>query len=87
MGIALWVASGAVSFTLARLIRAGRGRRWIVELLLAAAVAFILGGVASALDFGGWREPDWRAGLFAFAGSFASVGLLRLARLGRRSPA
>ena len=53
------------------------------ELVLAIVTAFLLGGAASALDFGGWREPDWRAGAFAFAGSFACVALLRVALMWR----
>lgn len=85
MGIALWVASGTMSFILARLIRPGRSGRWLPELLLAIVVAVILGGVASALDFGGWREPDWRAGLFALAGSYGGIGLIRLTLMWRRS--
>ena len=53
------------------------------ELVVAAVVAILLGGVAGAMDFGGWREPDWRAGAFAFSGSFAAVGLSRLALMWR----
>ena len=78
MGLALWITCGMAAFALARLIRQGRGRRWLAELLLALVAATILGGVATALDFGGWRELDWRAGAFAFGGSFAALGLLRL---------
>lgn len=63
---------------LARIIPHGRSRRWIGELAAAVIVAFLLGVVATALDFGGWKELDWRAGLFAFFGAFAGAGLVRV---------
>ena len=74
-----------MAFVLGRLIRAGRGTRWLPELVVAAVSAIVLGGVASAMDFGGWREPDWRTAAFAVLGSFATVGLLRLTLMWRRS--
>jgi hypothetical protein len=37
-----------------------------------------LGVTATALDFGGWNEPDWRAGLFVFLGALAAAGAIRL---------
>jgi hypothetical protein len=37
----------------------------------------IAGAVATALDFGGWNEPDWRAGVFAFASALAVIGWMR----------
>jgi uncharacterized membrane protein YeaQ/YmgE (transglycosylase-associated protein family) len=77
VGIALWIGSGVLAFALARIIPAGRTRGWIGELVAALLVAFALGVLATALDFGGWKEPDWRAGLFAFLGAFAASGLVR----------
>lgn len=78
MGVVLWLSSGVVAFLGAKVAPVGRRRSWIAELAVALGVALALGLVATALDFGGWREPDWRAALFAFLGSFAGVGLLRL---------
>src|SRR5881409_878607 len=79
MGAALWLGCATLAFGIARFIPAGRRRGWIGELVLAVAVAFALGLTATALDFGGWREPDPRAGLFCGLGSFAFLGILRVA--------
>jgi hypothetical protein len=76
VGVALWLGCGVVAFLLARLIPLAR-RGWAIELAIALAAALLLGTLATALEFGGWREPDWRAGLFAFFGSFAAAGALR----------
>ena len=76
VGVALWLGCGFVAFVLARLIPLAR-RGWAIELALTLAAALLLGTLATALDFGGWREPDWRAGLFAVFGSFAAAGALR----------
>jgi hypothetical protein len=77
MGIALWLLAGGTAFALTRFIRNLR-QRFFAELLAALLSSVILGGIATALDFGGWREPDWRAGLFVLLGSFTATGLLRL---------
>ena len=88
MGIVLWLACGGAALVLARIIPLGRRRGWIAEGLTALVVAFACGVGATALDFGGWQELDWRAGVFAFLGAFAAVGIIRAARSGnRRSPA
>lgn len=81
MGIGLWLAAGALAFTVSRFVRRGRDRRWATELGAALAAAFLFGTGATALDFGGWGEPDWRAGLFAFFGGVAAAGLVRLFRV------
>lgn len=78
MGIAFWVGAGVVAFAVARLVPAGRGGRWSLELIAAAAAGFAAGAIATALDFGGWREVDWRAGLFALLVAFAAIGATRL---------
>ena len=78
MGIALWAACGVVSFLLARVVPVAKKRPRLGELAASILVALILGLIATAMDFGGWSEPDWRAGLFAFFGSFAALGILRL---------
>ena len=79
----MWVVAGIGAFAVARLIRAGR-HRWLIEAALALIVALAAGLAATALDFGGWEEPDWRAGTFAFAAAFAATGLARAIGLVRR---
>ncbi len=78
MGVLLWLACGTAALTVARIIP--HGRRDVIwgELLLTYATALVLGIVATVLDFGGWDSPDWRAGLFVFAGAFAASGSLRI---------
>ena len=77
MGIVLWLGGGLAAFLFARLVPVRRGRGWIGELAAALVVAAACGLVATALDFGGWREPDWRAGVFAFLGAFGAAGIVR----------
>ena len=78
MGIALWVVSSVAAFLLARMLPWRRRRSWIGELLLVILAGLVVGVVATALDFGGWNELDWRAGLFVLLGAFAASGLFRL---------
>jgi hypothetical protein len=85
MGTLLWVASGLLAFLVARIIPYGRGQNWSIELTSALAAALALGIVATALDFGGWRELDWRAGMFAFFGAFAASGIVRALAVRRSS--
>ena len=80
MGIALWAAAGSLAFLLARVIPLARQRRWTAEIIAAVLTALACGLLATYLDFGGWQEPDWRAGVFAFLGAMAAIGLLRSAR-------
>jgi hypothetical protein len=80
MGIALWVGAGLAAFVVARVLPVRRGRGWLVELLAALLVSGACGLVATALDFGGWREPDWRAGVFALLGGLAAAGFARAVR-------
>jgi hypothetical protein len=77
MGLASWLAAAFVAFALARIVPLGRSRRWLAELLAAIVTALILGGAATALDFGGWNELSWRATLLAFFGAFAALGIVR----------
>jgi uncharacterized membrane protein YeaQ/YmgE (transglycosylase-associated protein family) len=78
MGIAFWLLSGAVAGAVARIVPLARPARWLGELSVTVSAAFLLGVAATALDFGGWREPDWRAALFAFLGALAAAALFRL---------
>ena len=80
MGFGTWLLAGAGALLLARLVRPGRPRRWWPETLAALAAAAAAGLAATAMDFGGLREPDWRAASFAF---FVSAAMLGLGRLGR----
>lgn len=81
MGIAFWLLSGAVAFLIARIVPFGRGPRRIGEFLVSVCAAVLVGLVATAMDFGGWNEPDWRAALFTFCGAFTAAGLWRLTML------
>ena len=78
MGAVTWLAAGALAFLLARIIPLARGRRKLGELIASVTAAFLLGIAATALDFGGWREPDPRAALFAGLGSLAILGMMRV---------
>ncbi len=70
------MASGICAGLLARIIPFRRGRLWL-EIIVAVLFAAVAGLIATALDFGGWNEPDWRAGVFALLVAIAAVGLLR----------
>lgn len=78
VGIALWSVSAAAAFLIARMLPLRRGRAWLAEICVAIVAGLLLGVVATALDFGGWNEPDWRAGLFTFFGALTAIALLRL---------
>jgi len=87
MGIALWVICGVAAFAVSRAIAAGRPPAVAVEAAAAVVVALVAGVMATALDFGGWNELDWRAGAFALGCAFAAVACVRIVRLSRRSAA
>jgi len=78
MGIALWLLTSVAAFAFARMAPWRRRKVWIGELLVSIAAGLLLGTMATALDFGGWNEPDWRAGLFVFLGALAAAGVFRL---------
>ncbi len=79
MGVASWVISGIAAFLVARIVPFSTQMRWKTELVTALLAAMGAGVAATALDFGGWREPDWRAAVFAFFVALALVGALRAA--------
>jgi hypothetical protein len=81
MGIALWMICAVAVFFAMRAIRFARLAGWIGELFIVVLGALILGGIATALDFGGWNELDWRAGLFVLFGTMAVGGASRVGRL------
>lgn len=78
MGIALWLGCSLVVFFAIRRVPHGRTARWGGEPFAVIAGALVLGVGSTALDFGGWNEPDWRAGVFVFFGCAAVVGGVRL---------
>lgn len=80
----MWIIAGLGAFAGARLIRAGQPQGWLMEGSLSLIVAVAAGLAATALDFGGWQEPEWRAGAFAFAAAFGAIGLGRAIGLVRR---
>jgi peptidoglycan/LPS O-acetylase OafA/YrhL len=78
MGIALWLACSVAAFVFARIIPFLRLTQWWPKFVAATLAALAAGFAATALDFGGWNELDWRGGVFAFLCSFAVVALVRL---------
>ena len=80
MGIVLWVFSGCAAFLLARIVPLARRGGWAWELVPAIVTALLAGLVATALDFGGWRELDWRVFVFALFAAFAAIGVTRAVR-------
>jgi hypothetical protein len=81
MGIVLWLACAVAVFFAARYVPFARSATWAGELAAALVSALAFGTAATALDFGGWNEPDWRAALFVLLGSAAIVGSIRLLRM------
>ncbi|HEX7708703.1 MAG TPA: hypothetical protein VF701_19740 [Thermoanaerobaculia bacterium] len=77
MGALLWLTAGGLAFALARIVPAGRTRRWRGELAATLLAGLALGVAATALDFGGWKELEWRAGTFALLGALGAAGAVR----------
>jgi uncharacterized membrane protein YeaQ/YmgE (transglycosylase-associated protein family) len=84
VGIALWVVASVAAFLLAKMLPWRRRRRWIGELCVSVVAGLLFGVVATALDFGGWKELDWRAALFVLLGSLIAIAVTRLARAPQR---
>jgi uncharacterized membrane protein YeaQ/YmgE (transglycosylase-associated protein family) len=85
VGIVLWVVSGFAAFFLARIVPPRAQRGWLAELAASLLTAALLGVLATALDFGGWKELDWRAGLFTFFGAMTAIGIIRALRTAPRN--
>ena len=77
----VWILAGAGAAAIARLVRAGRTTGFLIEALVSVIAGVAAGLAATALDFGGWREPDWRAGTFCLLVAIAAIGLFRLVRM------
>jgi len=76
VGVNLWMLAGGTAFALARFIPAGGMPK--AEAVATFVVANLAGLAATALDFGGWRDPDWRAGVFVFCCVAAALATIRL---------
>jgi len=85
VGIATQAVAGVVAFVIARIIPSGRSRRWAVELIVSLAGALAAGVVATALDFGGWDEVDWRAAVLGFVTALLLAGVTRITLRWRKS--
>lgn len=79
MGIGLRTAAALLAFLIARIVPHGR-RGWLLETVFTVLSAVVLEVTATALDFGGSNEPDWRAALFVFFGCGATIAIVRLLR-------
>jgi hypothetical protein len=77
MGAAMWIATSVAAFLVARIIPIRKPVRWAPELVVAVAAGLLFGVAATALDFGGWNELDWRAALFTAFGALAALGAIR----------
>ena len=83
MGAALWATSALSVFVVARIVPAGRRSNYLTELAVAIGAALVFGIAATALDFGGWRDTDWRAVTFVLLGTTAATGGQRALLLAR----
>jgi hypothetical protein len=77
----MWLGAGIVVAMLARRVPYGRPAARAPEGLAGVAASLGAGMAATALDFGGWRELDWRAGLFAAMCAIAVIGIVRAIRV------
>jgi len=85
MGLGLWIVAGSAAWILARFVPPGR---WALAEAAAALLASgAAGTAATAMDFGGWNEPDWRAGVFVFCCAAAAIAVVRLVAPPHGAPA
>lgn len=80
-GLMSWFAAGATALILGRLLHTARRPGPGLDAVLALAGAVAAGLAATALDFGGWKEADPRAFLFALFSSLALLGIVRALKL------
>ncbi|HEX3110967.1 MAG TPA: hypothetical protein VHU41_17840 [Thermoanaerobaculia bacterium] len=83
MGVASWVVSGIAAFLGARIVPFSRQTHWKTELVTAILAALAAGVAATILDFGGWRDLDWRSAAFAFCFAVAVTGVVRAITMAR----
>ena len=73
------MVAGGAAWIIARFVPASAMPN--TEAVATFVVANLAGLPATALDFGGWREPDWRAGAFVFFCVAAAIGVIRFVAL------
>lgn len=83
VGVASWVISGIAAFLVARIVPFSRQTHWKTELVTATIAALAAGVAATILDFGGWRDLDWRSAAFAFCIALAVTGVVRVITMTR----
>jgi len=83
MGAALWATAALSVFLIARIVPPGRPDNYLAELICALLAGLLFGAAATALDFGGWRDTDWRAVIFVLLGTAAATGAQRALHLVR----
>lgn len=81
LGLFTWLGAGAAALLIARLLPQGRPAALWLELIVAIIAAVVAGMAATAMDFGGWAEPDARAFAFALAIALAVLAMGRAVRL------
>ena len=81
MGLLTWALAGILAFGIARGLRSGGALGWPAEAAVAIVAAVLFGMIATAFDFGGWKELEWRAAVFALAGAALVLALTRIAKL------
>jgi hypothetical protein len=79
--VVTWAVAGLIAFAIARVLKSGGALTWRAEAGIAVGAAMVFGLIATAFDFGGWRELEWRSALFALAGSSVILALGRAAHL------
>jgi uncharacterized membrane protein YeaQ/YmgE (transglycosylase-associated protein family) len=84
VGVVTQVVAAVAAFFIARIVPAGRPRRWAAELVVSILGALAAGVVATALDFGGWREAEWRAAVLGFVTALLLIGVIRITLLWRK---
>lgn len=75
--------SGIAAFLVARIVPFSRQTHWKTELVTVILAALVAGVAATILDFGGWRELDWRSAAFAFCAALAVAGVVRAITMAR----
>ena len=82
----MWAGSAVIAFFVARNVPAARTPAKLLELSVAIVMGLLCGLAATALDFGGWQEMDWRAGALCFVGAMAGLAAIRLMRIAAAQP-
>lgn len=78
VGSLSWVVVALAATAIARRSAIGVRRRLVLEITVAMLGAMLFGALATARDFGGWAQLDWRSATFAFLGALAAIGAARI---------